>query len=65
MKVGENLYIQKALQGKIYHPLEVASRLHSTLHSMDITKDKVGAIGTRAEVAIMQFGTMEMEVKGS
>ena len=27
MKVGENLYIQKAPQGKIYHPLEVTSRL--------------------------------------
>ena len=27
MKVGENLYIRKAPQGKIYHPLEVTSRL--------------------------------------
>ena len=31
MKVGENLYIRKAPQGKIYHPLEVTSPLCESL----------------------------------
>jgi hypothetical protein len=47
MKVGENLYIRKAPQGKIYHPLEVTSRLVET--QMDGQGDQMSEPATIVE----------------
>ena len=49
MKVGENLYIRKAPQGKIYHTLEVTSRLPH-IHA------QIGPQGTEKQLRKVHVG---------